>query len=186
MARVVATMFVALDGVVQDPHTWSFPYWSEETSAFKLQELRDTEALLLGRVTYEGFAAAWPGRTDPDGFAEKFNRMPKYVATRTLKKLEWNNSHVLGPDVAAEVAKLKQQGGKDLTIHGSVTLLNHLLERGLVDRLNLLVYPLLLGKGKRLFAEGTQAKLRLVESKLFPKGVQALVYEVEPPNVAPK
>jgi len=173
---LAATLFMTLDGVVEAPDKWSFPFWSEETGKFKLDELRATDALLLGRVTYEGFAAAWPGRKDEEGFADRFNSMPKYVASKTLKKLEWNNSHLIKGDLAAEVSKLKQQPGRDVVIHGSPTLIRSLLPHDLIDEYRLLVYPIVLGRGKRLFDEASQAKLKLAESETFSKGVVKLVY----------
>jgi len=173
---LAATLFMTLDGVVEAPDKWSFPFWSDETGKFKSDELRATDALLLGRVTYEGFAAAWPGRKDEEGFADRFNSMPKYVASKTLKKLEWNNSHLIKGDLAAEVSKLKQQPGHDIVIHGSPTLIRSLLPHDLVDEYRLLVYPIVLGRGKRLFDEASQAKLKLAESETFSKGVVKLVY----------
>ena len=173
---LAATLFMTLDGVVEAPDKWSFPFWSDETGKFKLDELRATDALLLGRVTYEGFAAAWPGRKDEEGFADRFNSMPKYVASKTLKKPEWNNSHLVKGDLAAEVSKLKQQPGHDIVIHGSPTLIRSLLPHDLIDEYRLLVYPIVLGRGKRLFDEASQAKLKLVESETFSKGVVKLVY----------
>src|SRR5213080_791205 len=173
---LAATLFVSLDSVVESPEKWSFPFWSEETQKFKFDETFASDALLLGRVTYEGFAAAWPGRKDPDGFADRFNSMPKYVASRTLKKLAWNNSHLIQGDLAAEVSKLKQQPGQDIVIHGSPGLIRSLLPSGLIDEFRLLVYPLVLGQGKRLFDEASQASLKLVESTTFSKGVVKLVY----------
>ncbi len=173
---LAATLFMTLDGVVEAPDKWSFPFWSDETGKFKSDELRATDALLLGRVTYEGFAAAWPGRKDEEGFADRFNSMPKYVASKTLKKLEWNNSHLIKGDLAAEVSKLKQQPGHDIVIHGSPTLIRSLLPHDLIDEYRLLVYPIVLGRGKRLFDEASQAKLKLAESETFSKGVVKLVY----------
>jgi dihydrofolate reductase len=167
---------MTLDGVVEAPDKWSFPFWSDETGKFKLAELRATDALLLGRVTYEGFAAAWPGQKDSDGFADRFNSMPKYVASKTLKKLEWNNSHLIKGDLSAEVSKLKQQGGGDIVIHGSPTLIRALIPHGLIDEYRLLVYPLVRGRGKRLFDEASHANLELAESQTFSKGVVKLVY----------
>ena len=135
-----------------------------------------SDALLLGRVTYEGFAAAWPSRKDPEGFADKFNTMPKYVASRTLKTLDWNNSHLLRGDLAAEVAKLKSQSGNDIVIHGSPGLIRSLMPHDLIDEYRLLVFPLVLGTGKRLFDEKSLAKLKLAESKTYDTGVVKLVY----------
>src|SRR5436309_5857264 len=173
---LAATLFVSLDGVVESPEKWSFPFWSEETQKFKFDETFASDALLLGRVTYEGFAAAWPGRKDPDGFADRFNSMPKFVASRTLTKLAWNNSHLIQGDLAAEVSKLKEQPGQDVVIHGSPGLIRSLLPHGLIDEFRLLVYPLVLGRGKRLFDEASHANLNLVESTTFSKGVVKLVY----------
>src|SRR5256712_10678479 len=172
---LAATLFVSLDGVVESPEKWSFPFWSDETQKFKVDELRATDALLLGRVTYEGVAAAWPGRKE-GAFADPFNSMPKFVASRTLKKLAWNNSHLIRGDLAAEVSKLKQQPGQDIVIHGSPGLIRSLLPHDLIDEFRLLVYPLVLGRGKRLFDEGSQASLKLVESTTFSKGVVKLAY----------
>jgi len=117
--RLAVTLFTSLDGVVESPEKWSFPFWNDEIQKFKLKELFATDALLLGRVTYEGFAAAWPGRKDAEGFADRFNSIPKYIASTTLKKLDWNNSHLIRGDVAREVANLKKQPGEDIVIHGS-------------------------------------------------------------------
>src|SRR3989442_11015874 len=174
--RLAATFFVSLDGVVESPEKWSFPFWNDEIQKFKRDETFATDALLLGRVTYEGFAAAWPGRKDPDGFADRFNSMPKFVASRTLKKLAWNNSHLIKGDLAGEVSKLKEQPGRDIMIHGSTSPIRTILPSGLIDEYRLLVYPLVLGHGKRLFDEGSQASLKLVESTTFSKGVLKLVY----------
>lgn len=174
--RLVATVFISLDGVVESPEKWSFPYWNDEIGKFKLQELLATDALLLGRVTYEGFAASWPGRKDRDGFADRFNNMPKYVASRTLKVLEWNNSHLITGDLAREVSKLKRQAGQDIVIHGCPGLVRSLLPFDLIDEFRLLVYPLVLGNGKRLFDETSHSNLKLAESEVFSSGVVKLIY----------
>lgn len=191
--KVAATLFMTLDGVVESPEKWSFPFWNDEIAKFKQEELDATDALLLGRVTYEGFAAAWPGRTDDTGFADKFNSMPKYVASKTLKKADWTNSSILGTDVAADVSKLRQQPGQDIVVHGSVTLINSLIRDDLLDELRVLVYPIVLGKGKRLFQDGTKTDLKLVQTKPFKTGVVGLVYkraeakaQVPHPYAAPK
>jgi dihydrofolate reductase len=176
MSKLAATLFISLDGVVESPEKWSFPYWNDQIAKFKHDETFSSDALLLGRVTYEGFAAAWPSRKDPDGFADRFNSMPKHVATRTLKKLEWNNSHVIKGDIATEVSKLKQQPGKDIVIHGSPGLVRSLMPHELIDEYRLLVYPIILGHGKRLFDERSKANLKLVESKNYDTGIVKLVY----------
>jgi dihydrofolate reductase len=185
MGRIVVTEFMSLDGVVEDPGGaedfkyggWSFEFArGEEGDKFKLDEALDSEALLLGRVTYEGFAAAWPSR---DGeFADKFNDMPKYVVSSTLEDPEWNNSTVLRGDVTEEVSKLKQAQDGDIVVHGSAQLVQTLLERDLVDELRLMVFPVVLGSGKRLFGDTSDKKgLRLADSKTVGDGVAILIYE---------
>ena len=158
------------------PSPTTFEYSrGDEGDKFKLDEALEADALLLGRVTYEGFAEAWPSR---DGeFADKFNTMAKYVVSSTLKDPEWTNSTVLGGDVGEEVAKLKQEVDGDIVVHGSVTLVQTLLELGLVDELRLMVYPVVLGSGKRLFGDTSDKKpLRLVDSKVVGDGVSILTY----------
>jgi dihydrofolate reductase len=185
MGRIVVTEFVSLDGVMEDPGGaedfkyggWSFEFQrGEEGDKFKLDEALEAEALLLGRVTYEGFAKAWPSR---DGeFADKFNNMPKYVVSSTLEDPEWNNSTVLKGDVAEEVSKLKQEQDGDIVVHGSAQLVQSLLESDLVDELRLMVFPVVLGSGKRLFGDTSDKKaLRLADSKTVGDGVAILVYE---------
>jgi len=185
MGRIVVTEFVSLDGVIEDPggsEDFEYGGWSfeidrgDEGNKFKLDETMSAEALLLGRVTYEGFAEAWPSREGE--FADKFNIMPKYVVSSTLEDPEWNNSTVLRGDVADEVAKLKQQQDGDIVVHGGVRLVQTLLEHDLVDELRLMVYPVVLGSGKRLFGETSAKKpLRLVDSKIVGDGVAILVYQ---------
>src|SRR6476469_10443123 len=165
MGRIVVTEFVSLDGVMEDPGGsenfaqggWSFKISRGEGGVKnKLDETFASDALLLGRVTYEGFAEAWPTR---DGeFADKFNSMPKYVVSATLDKPEWNNSTVLKGDVAEEVRKLKQEQDGDIVVHGSARLAQTLLEHDLVDELRLMVYPVVLGSGKRLFGDTSDGK----------------------------
>jgi dihydrofolate reductase len=186
MGRIVVTEFVSLDGVVEAPggdekhfrHSgWSFEIErGEEGNQFKADETFASEALLLGRVTYEGFAAAWPPREGD--FADKFNEMPKYVVSSTLEDPTWNNTTVLKGDVAEEVARLKQQHEGDIVVHGSARLAQALIEHDLVDELRLMVYPVVLGTGKRLFDETSDKKtLRLVDSKIVGDGVAILVYQ---------
>jgi len=183
---LVATLFMSLDGVVESPEKWTFKFGDDALWKFKLEETLASDALLLGRVTYEGFAAAWPDRKDPDGFADRFNSMAKYVASRTLKKLDWNNSHLIKGDLAAEISKLKNQPGQDIVIHGSPSLIRALLPFDLIDEYRLLVYPLVLGRGKRLFDESSKADFKLADSQAFSKGVMKLVYRParthSPPN----
>ncbi len=172
--NLVITEFVSLDGVMENP-AWTMPYWNDEIAAFKGAE--DGDALLLGRVTYQGFAAAWPERTG-DG-AEYFNSVRKYVVSTTLDTLEWNNSTLIGANIVAEIARLKQQDSQDIVVHGSATLVQTLMQHDLVDHYRLLVYPVVLGNGKRLFQAGTTATLQLLESQAFSSGVVSLVYAPE-------
>jgi dihydrofolate reductase len=185
MGRIVVTEFVSLDGVMEDPGGaenfkyggWSFEFSrGDEGNKFKLDEALESEALLLGRVTYEGFAAAWPSREGE--FADKFNNMPKYVVSSTLDDAEWNNSTVIKGDVPEQVAKLKEEMDGNIVVHGSAQLVQTLLEHDLVDELRLMVFPVVLGSGKRLFGETSDKKpLRLVDPKVVGDGVDILIYE---------
>ncbi len=185
MGRIVVTEFVSLDGVIEDPggsenftHSgWSFEVdRGDEGENFKLDETLSSEALLLGRVTYEGFAQAWPSREGE--FADKFNTMPKYVVSSTLEEPGWNNSTVLKGDIEEEVARLRREHEGDIVVHGSARLVQTLVERDLVDELRLMVFPVVLGSGKRLFTETSDKKpLRLVDSKIVGDGVAILIYQ---------
>jgi dihydrofolate reductase len=184
MGRIVVTEFMSLDGVVEDPGGaedfkhggWSFEISrGDEGDQFKLDETMESEALLLGRVTYEGFADAWPSREGE--FADKFNNMPKYVVSSTLSEPEWSNSTVITGDIPAEVARVRDEVDGDLVIHGSASLVQTLLENDLVDEMRLMVFPVVLGDGKRLFGETSDKKaLELVDSKVVGDGVSILVY----------
>lgn len=184
MGRIVVTEFVSLDGVMEDPGGsgdfkhggWSFEFSrGDEGDKFKLDETLETEALLLGRVTYEGFAEAWPSRTGE--FADKFNSMPKYVVSTTLDRPQWNNSTVLKGDAVAAVKNLRQELDGNIVVHGSAQLLQTLLEHDLVDELRLMVFPVVLGRGKRLFGDTSDKKaLRLTDSKIVGDGVAILLY----------
>ena len=186
MGRIVVTEFVSLDGVMEDPggseHSkhgaWTFKFnRGEEGNKFKVDEVQNAEAQLLGRVTYEGFAEAWPTRTG-DPFSDKFNSMPKYVVSSKLKKAAWNNSTILQGDVVDEVSKLKQKVPGDILVSGSAKLVQTLIANDLVDQLNLMVFPVILGSGKRLFGETKDLKtLQLAESKTVGDGVAILVYK---------
>jgi dihydrofolate reductase len=185
MGRIVISEFVSLDGVMQDPggdSSWKHAGWSfkvsrgEEGDKFKFDETRDSEALLLGRVTYQGFAKAWPSVKGE--FGDMFNNMPKYVVSSTLEKADWNNSTVLGGDVVKEVSKLKERLHGNIVVHGSAQLVQMLLEHDLVDELRLMVYPVILGSGKRLFGDNDNKKsFRLAESRTVGDGVAILIYK---------
>ena len=168
-----ATCFMTLDGVAENP-SWSAPFWNDEIEAFKQEETDRTDALLLGRVTYEQFAQAWP--TSPDPGAEFFNPVKKYVVSTTRTEDIWENATFIGDDVREAIVDLKEDGGGDLAVHGSISLTKWLLEEGLIDELRLLVYPVVQGSGRRLFADVSQAEFVLESSDATSNGVLALVY----------
>jgi dihydrofolate reductase len=184
--KVVVSEFVSVDGVVEDPG-WTFQFGSEEQEKLKFAELAASDALLLGRVTYEGFAAAWPNMMDQyEGprreelkeYADMMNGYPKYVVSTTLEEpLGWNNSTLIRRNVAEEVSELKRQLGKDILVFGSADLVNELVRHDLIDELRLMVFPMVVGSGKRLFEDGLkEAVLRLVDTSTFGSGVVVLTY----------
>jgi dihydrofolate reductase len=184
MRNVVVSEFITMDGVFGDPGGaektehggWSFKFWSDESAKYKYDELFAADALLLGRVTYEGFAAAWPAMTD-DEFGERMNSMPKYVASMTLDKVEWQNSQLIEGDVVEAVSALKQQEGQNILVGGSGELADSLLRAGLVDELRFLVSPVVLGSGRRFFKEGSPPNvMELAEAVTFESGVLAVTY----------
>jgi dihydrofolate reductase len=171
--HLFATYFMTLDGVVEDP-SWSGPFWNDEIAAFKEEETNRTDALLLGRVTYEAFAQAWP--TSPDEGAEFFNSVKKYVVSTTQTEDIWENATFIADDVREAIINLKEEDGDDLAVHGSISLTKWLLKEGLLDELRLLVYPIVRGSGRRLFDDGTQTEFVLENSDATNNGVLALVY----------
>ncbi len=178
MRRVIVSEFVSLDGVMEEPG-WTFQFPSEDRDRYKFDELAAADALLLGRVTYEGFAAAWPGMEEQTGeYGAWMNGYPKHVVSTTLEEpLEWNNSTLIGGNVAEEISRLKQQPGKDILVFGSADLVNTLVGHDLVDEYRLMIFPVVVGEGKRLFADGLATKsLRLVDSKTFESGAVVLTY----------
>ncbi len=180
MMKVVVSMFLTLDGVMEAPNEWSFQFWSDEAAKFKLAELMASDALLLGRVTYQGFAAAWPSMTDEQGFADRMNSLPKYVVSTSLDAVEWHNSRLIKGDVAAEVRRLKQQPGQNILVGGSADLVHTLIQEDLVDEYQLMLFPIIIGKGKRLFRDGSsKTSLRLAATKTLGSGVVVLTYEPE-------
>jgi len=186
MRKIVVSEFVSLDGVMEDPGGaekfvhggWTWPYWGDDIGKFKYDEMNAADALLLGRTTYQGFAAAWPNRKDEPG-ADKMNNFRKYVVSASLKKSEWENTHVIQKNFVEEVAKIKQEPGKDILVYGSAQLVQGLMEHKLVDEFRLVTYPIVLGSGKRLFAEVPKTALKLVETKNFTSGVALLTYHPE-------
>src|SRR5215218_6255149 len=182
MRKVVGSELVSLDGVMEAPETWHLPYFNDEMGEAIGAAMADSDAMLLGRVTYEEFAAFWPaqeGSDEDQEFTDYMNNTPKYVVSKTLEgPLEWQNSTLIKGNVAEEIAKLKQQPGKDISITGSPTLVRSLLQDGLLDELRLVVHPIVVGSGKRLFEDGSdQKRLQLVDSKTFSTGVLYLTYQ---------
>jgi dihydrofolate reductase len=188
MRKLIVTEFVSIDGVMDSPggepgykHSgWTFAHADgEDHFQYKLDEVMEADALLIGRVTYESFAGAWPDRTDEAGFADKMNAMPKYVVSATLEDPEWNNTTVLDSgDATAEARRLKEEFDGELQVPGSHQLVQELIESDLVDQINLMVFPVVLGTGKKVFTETSERrKLRLTESKVVGDGVAVLIYE---------
>jgi dihydrofolate reductase len=190
MGKIVATEFISLDGVIEDPGgsedyvhgAWTFEFdRGEEGNEFKLDELEEAEAQLLGRVTYEGFADAWPAREgDPNmgGFAKKMNTMPKYVYSTTLQSADWQNSTILSGDFAEAIRKVKDEVDGIILVAGSATLVQGLIANDLLDELRLMVFPVTLGGGKRLFADdGRKVPLTLTDARTVGAGIQLLTYE---------
>ena len=187
MGKIVVTEFISLDGVIEDPGGaedyrhggWTFEIErGEEGDKFKLEELQEAEAQLLGRVTYEGFAAAWPKMEDEAGFAAKMNGMPKYVISSTLERADWENTTILSGDPADSIATLKEEVDGVILVAGSATLVRSLIENDLVDELRLMVFPVILGQGKRLFPGGeAKHRLQLVEAKTVGDGISLVRYE---------
>src|ERR1700754_948877 len=185
MRKIIVTEFITLDGVIEapggneTPHRhggWQTKYGSPETGKYKINELSSVDTLLLGKTTYEVFAAYWPGQTG-GGFADPINRMPKYVVSRSLQKAEWNNSHILR-DVAKDVTALKKSDGGNILVYGSATLVKALLHHDLIDELRLMVYPVLIGGGLRIFDDNRELKkFALKNSRAFDNGVFVLEYQ---------
>jgi dihydrofolate reductase len=185
MGKIVATEFISLDGVVEDPGGaedfehggWTFEIErGEDGDRFKLGELEEAEAQLLGRVTYEGFAKAWPSMEDEAGFAEKMNTMPKYVVSSTLESADWTNSTILSGDFATDIAQLKDSVDGVILVAGSIALVQGLIEHDLLDELRLMVFPVVLGSGKRLWGASGKKPLQLTEAKTVGAGIEILSY----------
>ena len=202
MRKVIVSEFVTLDGVMEAPDKWSFQFWNEEVAKYKFDELFASDALLLGRVTYQIFADAWPIMNDEDTlkrikeaggdteaiqadymakenpFNYRMNSIPKFVVSTTLKEVDWNNSKLIKGNVTEEVSKLKRQPGKDILIAGSADLVHTLMQHDLIDEYRLMIFPVVLGNGKRLFKDGSDKKvMKLVDAKTFRSGVVVLSFK---------
>ncbi len=178
MRKILVTEYLTLDGIFEEPGKWSFDYWGEEAMLYKREELFSSDVQLLGRATYEGFAKAWPTMPGTGDFGERMNSMPKYVVSTTLTHAEWQNTSIISKNVVEEIQKLKEQSGQDILVAGSGRLVHTLMQHNLVDEYRFMVYPVVLGSGKRLFPGGTEKfKLTLVETRSFKTGIVALHYQ---------
>jgi dihydrofolate reductase len=196
MRKIIVGEFITLDGIVQGPGSpdedreggfeqggWTMPYWHDDIGKTILDSMNASDAMLMGRKTYQGFAAAFSSAPAGDPFSDHINNTPKYVVSTTLKKLDWKNSTLVNGNIAEEVRKLKQQAGKDISISGSIMLVHTLIQHDLIDEYNLLVYPVVLGKGKRLFPDGLSTTFKLVKTKTFGTGVVLLSYQSDRKNI---
>jgi dihydrofolate reductase len=178
MRKLVVTMYITLDGVMEAPENWSGQFWNDEAIKFKYDELFASGAILLGRVTYQDLAGYWPTATAEGDFVTRINSLPKYVVSSTLEELEWSNSRLIKGDIAAEVSRLKQQRGQDILIYGSADLVNLLMKHNLIDEYRLMVHPIVFGSGKRLFKDNNVPRpLKLVASKPLSTGIVILTYQ---------
>jgi len=178
MRKIVAGLFISLDGVVEAPENWQMPYFSDEMGEVVGSNMAAADTMLFGRRTYQEFAAFWPNQPSDEQFADQINSIPKLVASTTLDRVDWQNSTLIQGNVAEELAKLKEQPGKNINVTGSVTLVRSLLRDDLLDELGLLVHPIVVGTGKHLFEAGSgQIPLTLVDSQTFSTGVVSLTYQ---------
>ena len=188
MRKIIVSEYVTLDGVMEDPGGgdkssyggWSRQFWNEQAMKFKYDELFACDALLLGRVTYDGFAKAWPLMRDTDEFGERMNSISKFVVSTTLKNAAWNNSTIINNNVVAKIKALKEQSGKDILVAGSAELVHTLMQDDLADEFRLMIHPIVVGGGKRLFGQGIDRKvLKLLDTKTFSSGIVVLTYQID-------
>jgi dihydrofolate reductase len=177
MSRITLSMFMSLNGVIEAPEEWQGPFWNDKMEELSFELLCATDALLLGRVTYELFAEAWPVNTDEIGFSDRMNSLPKFVASKSLDAVEWNSTLIQG-DVVEELAAMKRGSGPDMLVYGSSDLSSTLIEHDLIDDYKIWVHPVIVGTGKRFAEEKITSKsLRLVDTKVFDTGVVVLSYQ---------
>lgn len=186
MRKIIVSEFISLDGIMEDPGGaeqtenggWSIPFWNEEAATYKLDELFAVGTLLLGRKTYEAFAAVWPEQEDEQGFADRMNSIPKVVLSATLKETAWNNTSLITKDFRNELLRLKEESGQDILVEGSAELVNYLVAEKLADEFRIMIHPVLLGKGKPLFGkELKRITLTLTSSRILSSGIVILAYE---------
>ena len=179
MRKIIVSEFISVDGVIEAPETWHFPFVNEEVQTAINAGVFGSDAYLYGRVTYEAFASFWPTADAPEvkEMADYFNKAPKYVVSNTLRTADWSPTTIFSGDVMSQIAQLKETQGGNIGLTGSATLVRSLIKAGLVDELQLFLHPVVVGRGKRLFADGDAATLRLAEAKTFSTGVMRLVYQ---------
>jgi dihydrofolate reductase len=176
LRKIIVEEDISLDGVFEDNGKWRFDYSSDDLADYDRLKLKP-DALLIGRKTYELFASYWPNqKSNENGFADKMNSMRKYVVSSRLKRADWNNTTIINGDVPKEISRIKNESGRDIEVFGSAKLVQTLTQHGLVDEFSLLVFPVILGGGKRLFADGNKLPMTLVETRKFSKGVVLLRY----------
>ena len=182
MRKLIVTEYVTVDGIIEGFEEWFYPHWDDAIGVVKHAEMFASDTLLFGRVTYQLFAAQWmSNRTDETGFADRLHNVAKYVVSASLERAEWNNSTIIRRNVADEVTKLKQQSGLDILVAGSGQLVHALRRHNLIDEYRLMVFPIIWGKGQRLFADGDMTRLKLIDTKTFGSGVMTHTYQpVEP------
>ena len=187
MRKIIVSEYVTLDGVMEDPGGgdkskyggWSRQFWNEQAMNFKYDELFACDSLLLGRITYDSFAKAWPTMKDTGDFGERMNSISKFVVSTTLKSAKWNNSTIINNNVGEKIKTLKEQPGKDILVEGSAELVHSLMQNDLVDEFRLMIHPIVVGGGKQLFGQGIDHKvLTLVETKTFSSGIVVLIYQL--------
>jgi len=186
MRKLVVSEYSTLDGVIEDPggldtfkqNNWHFPFFNEDVQKYKFTELAETDVLVLGRRTYQEFAPVWPSVTDETGYADRINHLHKYVFSTTLSQLEWNNSRLIKGDIAEAISKLKQEDGQDIMVFGSSELVYQLDQQNLIDEYRILVHPVVVGRGKRLFRDGnTMQAFKLVSTQQLGSTIVALTYQ---------
>lgn len=179
MRKIIVTMYLSVDGVMEAPHKWHDPWFSKDVENYKVDELlQQSGPLLLGETTYQEFADVWPSIKDDIGYADYINDIKKYVVSDNLKEASWNNTEIISGDVFEQIKKLKQEPGKDIFIHGSALLVDSLIKQGLIDEFHLMIFPVVVGRGKKLFKDNTEVALKLIDIKKFSSGVVMLDYAV--------
>ncbi|RJL24209.1 dihydrofolate reductase family protein [Bailinhaonella thermotolerans] len=176
MRKIITSTYITLDGEIESPHIWSTPYFNEEAGQFAQEQLFASDALLMGRRTYDGFSSTWPSMSDPGGFADRMNTMPKYVVSTTLEKADWTNTTIISDNVVERVRELKEQPGQDILMYGHGPVAATLMEHGLLDEVRLWMIPVFHGSGVTIFREGMKGEFDLADVKTLKSGTVILSY----------